>query len=84
MSVSGSRLTKFRHGWAVIIGNFGMGHHFRRVGMTDEAISTCGLRAELRELFGIGTYPACRKCRRKNPAPSNVRTCMDDLRDGAA
>lgn len=83
MSISGSRLHKFREGWAVVIGNFGAGHYFRRTGMTDEALSTCGLRAPLRQLFGIGTWQPCRKCRRKHGAPTDVRTCVDDL-DGAA
>jgi hypothetical protein len=77
MIISGSRLKVFRHGWAIIIGNFGVGHYFRRIGMTDEAIAACGLRAPVRMLFGIGTYPSCTKCRRKNSAPTDVRTCVD-------
>lgn len=77
VSVSGTQLHKFTKGWAVVIGTFGLGHHFRRIGMTDEVISSCGLRYPVRSLFGIGTFPPCRKCRKKHSAPTDVRTCVD-------
>lgn len=77
MSMSGVQLHKFRSGWAVVIGNFGSGHHFRRIGMTDEVISSCGLYAPVASMWGIGTWPPCRKCRRKHGPPSDVRTFVD-------
>lgn len=77
MIISGSRLIKFRQGWAIEHGSFGVGHYFRRIGATDETLASCGLRGTVRGMFGIGTFPACRKCRRKHPAPTDVRTCVD-------
>lgn len=77
MSVSGTQLHGFRNGWAKEFGTFGAGHYFRRVGLTDEVVSTCGLRASVRSMWGIGTFPPCRKCRRKHQPPSDVRTCLD-------
>lgn len=77
MSVSGLQLHSFRAGWALIQGTFGLAHHFRRIGMTDECVSACGLRAPVRVMWGVGTFPVCRKCRKKRAPPADRRTCVD-------
>lgn len=84
MSMSGTQLSKFRSGWAIVIGNFGAGHYFTRIGLSDEAFSACGLKAPVRKLYGIGTWSPCRKCRRKHGSPPDVRRFVDELSGGAA
>lgn len=81
MAVSGSQLRSFRAGWAVVIGAFGAGHHFRRIGVGDEAVAACGLRAPVVLLHGIGTFETCRRCRKKHGAPPDRRTCLETLRE---
>jgi hypothetical protein len=77
MSVSGRQLHAFRNGWACVFGTFGLAHYFRRVGVTDEVIASCGLRAPVRAMWGVGTFPTCRKCRKKHGPPTDRRTCVD-------
>lgn len=79
MKMSAMQLRGFTKGWAIVIGNFGAGHYFRRIGMTDEVISSCGIRSTVPAMYGIGTWTPCRKCRRKHGAPTDVRTCLDQL-----
>jgi hypothetical protein len=75
--MSGLQLHGFRQGWAIVIGNFGTGHYFRRIGLTDEVVSACGLHAAVRSMWGIGTWTPCRKCRRKHGVPTDVRTLIE-------
>ena len=82
MSMSGSQLKGFTEGWAVVIGSFGAGHYFKRKGITNRVVSSCGVHAEVRHLYGIGTWTPCRHCVRKHGTPLDVRTCLDIL--GAA
>lgn len=83
MSMSGMQLKGFTKGWATAIYSFGPGHYFRRIGMTDEVISSCGVRSAVRAMYGIGTWATCKKCRRKHGAPTDVRTCIDQLQEGS-
>lgn len=82
MKMSGLQLRAFTKGWAIVIGAFGDGHFFRRVGMTDEVVSACGLRRPLRCLYGVGTWGLCKKCRRKHGPPTDVRIAPDQLKAG--
>lgn len=83
MLLSGGQLRSFRAGWAVVIGAFGAGHHFRRIGGGGDTVAACGLRAPVALLYGIGTYEACLRCRKTRAAPSDRRTCIEILKEGS-
>ena len=79
MPASGGQLTSFRNGWAKVAFGGSRGHHFRRVGASDYAVAACGLEAAVAALYGIGTYPPCRICRKKRGAATDVRTFIDTM-----
>jgi hypothetical protein len=79
MPASGSQLAAFRSGWAFPIFAGSKGHHFRRVGLSELATSACGLVYPVANLYGIGTFPPCRICRRKAGTPPDVRTFIDTM-----
>ncbi|HEY4292105.1 hypothetical protein [Luteibacter sp.] len=81
MAISGGQLRSFRTGWAIVLGNFGKGHYFRRIGAGDVALASCGMDAYVSLLYGIGTYETCRRCRKKHGAPPDRRTCMETLKE---
>jgi hypothetical protein len=76
----GSKPRAFKKGWAIPFGSFSVGHFYERIGVTDVVVASCGHRAYVAQLFGIGTFPACKKCQRKHGAPNDVRTCVDDVK----
>jgi hypothetical protein len=79
MPASGSQLAGFRQGWAKAIFGGQRGHFFRRVGAGDVAISACGQEVYVSQLYGIGTFTACRNCRKKHGPPPDVRTFIDTM-----
>jgi hypothetical protein len=83
MALSGGQLRSFRTGWAIVLGNFGKGHYFRRISVTDVTLAACGVQAYLPQLYGIGSYETCRRCRKKHSAPPDRRTCVETLKEAA-
>jgi len=81
MAVSGEMLKSFRSGWAIVLGAFGVGHYFRRIGAGDVAVTACGHQAYVPQLYGIGTYETCRRCRKKHGAPPDRRTCLETMKE---
>lgn len=74
MALSGGRLEDFTEGWALVGGTFGCGHYFRRVGTEDLVLSSCGQWSRLPVLWGVGTFPACKRCEKKHGSPPDRRT----------
>lgn len=82
MAYSGVQLEDFKDGWALVGGTFGCGHYFRRVGTEDLVLSSCGQWSRVGVLFGIGTFPACKRCEKKHGAPPDTRTFVELEREG--
>lgn len=62
IKASGGQIEGFRKGWAVPIMNQGDRAHYYRRGTFDTAMSLCGKPADVRWLYGRGTYPKCQTC----------------------
>lgn len=77
MALSGERLADFKEGQPLVGGSFGCGHYFRRVGTEDLVLSSCGQWSQLGVLWGIGTFPACKRCEKKHGAAADRRTFVD-------
>lgn len=84
MAFGGVRYEDFEKGWALVIGSFGSGHYFRRVGETDTVIATCGLRSVVPAMWHIGTFPPCKRCLKKHGPPTDTRTFVDVERERCA
>lgn len=77
MAFSGDRLKDFKEGWALVGGTFGCGHYFRRVGTEDLVLSSCGQWSRLPVLWGVGSFPLCKRCGKKHAPPADTRTFVD-------
>lgn len=63
-------------------GTFGCGHYFRHVGQDDLVLSSCGQWSRLGVLWGVGTFPACKRCAKKHGSPPDTRTFVELEREG--
>lgn len=60
--LSGGMIQNFREGWAHdIFSKSSRSHYFRRDGLKG-ASSICGQEADVRHLYGAGTWPHCQRC----------------------
>jgi len=62
---SGGMIENFRKGWAMPVFSGEKGHYFKRHLLNIAyAKSACGIIVGVRQLYGIGNFPKCKRCAR--------------------
>lgn len=81
MALSGVRIDGFVAGCGLLCGRFGCGHYFTYSGTGELVTSSCGLRAPRCALWGVGSFPLCKRCLRKHAPPADTRTFIEAARE---